>query len=100
MIETDRLILRKFSEKDLPDLFEYLSDPEVVRFEPYRPMTLEEVREELDRRIVSDEMIAVELKSNHKLIGNASATNVAERFHNDLPRSHQVVRPAVFAAHI
>ena len=70
MIETDRLILRKFSEKDLPDLFEYLSDPEVVRFEPYRPMTLEEVREELDRRIVSDEMIAVVLKSSGKLIGN------------------------------
>ena len=70
MIETDRLILRRFSEKDLLDLFEYLSDPEVVRFEPYRPMTLEEARQELDRRIASDEMIAVELKSSGKVIGN------------------------------
>ena len=70
MIETDRLILRRFSENDLMDLFEYLSDPEVVRFEPYRPMTLGEAREELNRRIASDEMVAVELKSSGKLIGN------------------------------
>ena len=70
MIETERLILRRFTEKDLPDLFEYLSDPEIVKFEPYRPMTLEEVREELDRRIASDEMVAVALKTNGKLIGN------------------------------
>lgn len=70
MIETDRLILRGFFEKDLLDLFEYLSDPEVVKFEPYQPMTLDEVRKELDRRINSEEMIAVELKSSGKLIGN------------------------------
>lgn len=70
MIETDRLILRKFSKNDLSDLFDYLSDPEVVKFEPYCPMTLEEVREELERRIASEEMIAVELKSSGKLIGN------------------------------
>lgn len=69
-IDTERLILRRFSEKDLLDLFEYLSDPEVVKFEPYRPMTLDEVREELNRRIASDEMVAVELKSSGKLIGN------------------------------
>ena len=70
MIETDRLILRRFSEKDFLDFFEYLSDPEVVKFEPYRPMTLDEVREDLDRRIESEEMVAVELKSSGKLIGN------------------------------
>lgn len=68
--ETDRLILRRFSEADLLDLFEYLSDPEVVKFEPYQPMSLEEVRQELDRRIASDEMVAVALKSSSKLIGN------------------------------
>ena len=70
MTETDRLILRKFLDSDLLDLFEYLSDPEVVKFEPYKPMTLEEVREELDRRISADEMVAVEVKSSGKLIGN------------------------------
>lgn len=68
--ETDRLILSRFSENDLLDLFEYLSDPEVVKFEPYRSMTLEEVCQELRLQIASDEMVAVELKSSGKLIGN------------------------------
>ena len=69
-LTTDRLLLRNYSENDWMDLFEYLSDPEVVRYEPHLPMTLAEVREELHRRILSEEMVAVELKSNGKLIGN------------------------------
>ena len=32
--ETDRLVLRRYSEEDLQDLYEYLSDESVVRFEP------------------------------------------------------------------
>ena len=42
-IETERLILRRFREKDLDDLYEYLSDDAVVRFEPYGTMSLDEV---------------------------------------------------------
>lgn len=67
---SNRLILRRFLKSDLLDLFDYLSDPEAVTFEPYQPMSMEEVRNELDRRIVSEEMIAVALKSSGKLIGN------------------------------
>ncbi len=70
MIETDRLVLRRFRKEDLRDLYEYLSDETVVRFEPYQPMALNEVKDDLDRRISTDEMIAVELKTNQKLIGN------------------------------
>ena len=69
-VETKRLILRRFRESDLQDLHEYLSDPEVVAFEPYKPQTLEEVRENLAWRISTEEMIAVELKETGKLIGN------------------------------
>lgn len=69
-LETQRLLLRRYREGDLGDLHCYLSDPEVVRFEPYRPMDMEETRAELQRRINSDEMIAVELKETGKLIGN------------------------------
>ena len=69
-IETERLILRRFQEKDLDDLYEYLSDEEVVRFEPYRPMSLDEVRENLSWRIGAEEMIAVEDKATGKLLGN------------------------------
>lgn len=68
--ETDRLILRRYRESDLQDLYEYLSNPEVVKFEPYRPMSMDEVRHNLEWRISTDEMIAVELKESHKMIGN------------------------------
>lgn len=68
--ETERLILRRYQKEDLPDLFEYLSDREVVEYEPYQPLTLEETKEDLERRIRTDEMIAIELKNSHKMIGN------------------------------
>lgn len=70
ILETDRLILRRYMENDLQDLYEYLSDPEVVKFEPHKPMNMEEVKGNLEWRISTDEMIAVELKSNGKMIGN------------------------------
>ena len=70
IIETERLILRRYKKEDLQDLFEYLSDAEVLEYEPYKPMNLNETKENLEWRISTDEMIAVELKSNHKMIGN------------------------------
>ena len=41
-IETERLILRPFQPEDGEGLYEYLSDAEVVRYEPYTPMSPEE----------------------------------------------------------
>ena len=70
IIETDRLILRRYCKEDLHDLYEYLSDEEVVKHEPYNPMDIDEVKGNLDWRISTDEMIAVVLKSNNKMIGN------------------------------
>ena len=58
--ETERLVLRRYKEEDLQDLFEYLSDQEVVEYEPYRSLTLDETKENLEWRIGTDEMIAVE----------------------------------------
>ena len=60
VLETDRLILRRYRQDDLQDLYEYLSDGEVVEYEPYKPMNLTETEDELAERIASDEMIAVE----------------------------------------
>ncbi len=68
--ETERLILRKFRESDLEDLFECLADPETVKFEPYLPMSFQQTQEALNWRISSSEMVALELKENHKMIGN------------------------------
>ena len=42
LIETKRLKIRSFEESDAKDVFEYLSDEEVVRYEPYGTYTLEE----------------------------------------------------------
>jgi RimJ/RimL family protein N-acetyltransferase len=70
IVETERLILRRYKKSDITDLYEYLSNSDVVKYEPYKPMTMSEVESNLDWRISTDEMIAVELKSNHKMIGN------------------------------
>lgn len=70
LLETNRLILRRFQKKDLQDLYEYLSNPIVVAYEPYPPMTQEQAQEALLWRISTEEMIAVELKATGKLIGN------------------------------
>ena len=69
-METERLILRKYKAEDLNDYFEYVSNPEVVKYEPYEPMTLEKAKSDLEYRIGCNEFVAVELKDNHKLIGN------------------------------
>ncbi len=68
--ETERLILRRYKEEDFEDLFAYVSDMETVKYEPYRPMTPEEAKDSLAWRIGTEEMIAVELKDSHKMIGN------------------------------
>ncbi len=68
--ETERLILRRYKKEDVQDLFEYLSDKEAVKYEPYKPLTFDEAIENLEWRIGTDEMIAVELKKSHKMIGN------------------------------
>ena len=68
--ETERLILRRYTKEDLQDLFEYLSDQVVVEYEPYKPLTFDETKENLEWRIGTDEMIAVELKDSRKMIGN------------------------------
>lgn len=68
--ETERLILRRYQQEDLQDLFEYLSDREVVEYEPYKPMTLEEAKKDLEWRMGTDEILAVELRDSRKMIGN------------------------------
>lgn len=68
--ETERLILRRYNDYDLQDLYEYLSNPKVVEYEPYKIMTMDEVKEALKYRTSSEEFVAIELKENHKMIGN------------------------------
>lgn len=53
-IQTDRLILRKFTEDDLPALFEIFQDEEVNQFLPWYPtQTLEQARTFFEQRYAS-----------------------------------------------
>ena len=69
-MDTDRLIIRKFTPDDWPDLYEYLSQEEVVKFEPYKVFSEESSKEEAIRRSEDESYWAVCLKDNCKLIGN------------------------------
>lgn len=70
MITTQRLLIRRFTPKDGNDLYAYLSDPNVVCYEPYDVWTLEECLKEAARRAADDAFYAVCLNENHRLIGN------------------------------
>lgn len=43
-LETERLILRRFTEEDIPELYAIFHDPEVTRFVPWSLETLDEAR--------------------------------------------------------
>ena len=50
MIETKRLILRPFFEKDAEDVFEYLKEPRVNCFACMKLNTLDEAKAEVEKR--------------------------------------------------
>lgn len=69
-LETARLILRKFTETDYDDLYEFLSQLRDNEFEGYPGIDYENGREHLKYRVGSDEFYAIELKETGKVIGN------------------------------
>jgi RimJ/RimL family protein N-acetyltransferase len=55
VLETERLVLRRFTEEDADDLVELNSDPDVMRFiNGGRPIPREEVENEILPRFLSD----------------------------------------------
>jgi RimJ/RimL family protein N-acetyltransferase len=69
-METERLKIRRFLAGDWQDLHEYLSQENVVKFEPYGVFTEEESKREAERRAGDESFWAVCLKDSGKLIGN------------------------------
>ncbi len=69
-LTTEQLVLRPFSQEDWRDLHEYLSQQEVVRFEPYDVFTEDQSREEARRRATDPHFWAVCLALTGKVIGN------------------------------
>ena len=72
-LESERLLLRRFQPDDWPDLHEYLSQEETVKYEPYGVFSEESSQEEATQRAQNNDFWAVSLKSNGKLIGNLYA---------------------------
>lgn len=69
-METQRLIIRPFTQTDANDLYTYLSREQVVRYEPYAPFTREQASAEALRRAADPHFYAVELKETGRVIGN------------------------------
>lgn len=69
-LTTSRLLLRDFTADDWKDLFGYLSDPDVVYYEPYEPFTEDASKQEAKNRAKNKDFIAVCLRDTGKLIGN------------------------------
>ena len=74
-LETERLLLRDFRPEDEASIYEYASDPEVVRFADWGPSDIATVRVNLHRRLESQEIwprdsieVAVELRRDTYLI--------------------------------
>ena len=75
-LETERLLLRDFRPEDEAGIYEYASDPEVVRFADWGPSDLTTIRGNLHRRLEDQERwprdsieVAVELCTEVRLIG-------------------------------
>lgn len=75
-IKTKRLVIRKFMSSDWPDLWDYLSDERVVKYEPYGPINQQQSKEIAKSHSESDEFWAVCLED--KVIGNIYLEEVVE----------------------
>ena len=71
IIETERLILRRYKASDLKDYWEYVSHSDVgpnCGWEPYK--TIDKAKERLDYEISNQWQYALELKESGKVIGS------------------------------
>lgn len=70
-LETERLILRTWNFEDAEDMFAYASTPKVGPMAGWKPHeNLEETRGVIEMILTEDEVWALELKENHKVIGS------------------------------
>lgn len=71
LLETKRLLLRNYKEKDFSDVMEYFSSEEVSRYEDFYPMSENQVKNIISEWKNMDNRLVVELKATHKVIGSA-----------------------------
>ncbi len=69
-LETDRLILRNYEEKDRKEVHETFSNEEVARYEDFYPMSMEEVTDLVKEWSEMDNRLVAVLKETGALIGS------------------------------
>ncbi|MDR3434315.1 MAG: GNAT family N-acetyltransferase [Rouxiella aceris] len=74
-IETNRLVIRHFVDKDAPGLFDYLSSPRVSCFMDEKLHSLDEAIIEVKKRSNDETQFAVCLKETDEIIGDLFAEN-------------------------
>lgn len=75
ILETNRLILRKFKSEDLNDLYEYRNNEECGKYQRWKNTELaylkEFIEDEKNKELNGENIqVAIELKENKKLIGD------------------------------
>lgn len=70
LLNTKRLRIRYFTKNDYHDLFEYLSDENTYKYEPGKPINIDESKKLCAERAKNKIFWAVVLKSENKLIGH------------------------------
>ena len=71
VLETDRLIIREWSEMDLEDFFDYAKVDGVGQMAGWNPHTsIQESKTILEMFIKEKNIFALELRENHKVIGS------------------------------
>ncbi len=84
VLETERLILRPFKNKDAKDVFEYLHEPVVNCFACMKLDTLEDAKAEMKNRVDETEYyFAITLKDSGKVIGEIDAYPETGDSHGD-----------------
>lgn len=84
-ITTDRLVLREFLPTDLDSVQEYASDPEVVKYMPFGPNTVEDSKNFIARAIGYQTQnprknfeLAITLRTSGQLIGGCGIRNISD----------------------
>ena len=78
---TRRLLIRRMVPDDWRDLYDYLSDPEVVRYEPYDVYTRGDAMLEAANRANSESFLAVCLLTSGRMIGNLYVARLDEGYY-------------------
>jgi RimJ/RimL family protein N-acetyltransferase len=70
ILTTERLKIRRFTENDYIDLYEYLSDKRTYKYEPGKPITIKHSKKLCIERSKNQIFLAVELKAENKVVGH------------------------------